>query len=101
MRWALALLAGGLAISWSGAAPLPPSVEQITREGIPVRDKVEAKVQAVLKEPEGVHLFQLQKDQTYGFDLAGSEFKGRLRIEAVGQKMQPIVSEDGKATLRA
>lgn len=95
------LLGTILLASPTGATPIPPIVERMLKEGITIRP-TETKVQAALgNSGDGVHLVKLLKDQTYGIELASSEFNGRLSIEKAAGGMAPVISKDGKLTFKA
>src|SRR5258708_2366788 len=65
----------------TGAAPLPPAVEKINREGITVAAEVTIHGSLSDKESEGTHLLKLHKGHAYAINLAGLGFKVSLRIE--------------------
>jgi hypothetical protein len=91
------------------AAPLPPAVEKINREGITVVEDVTIQGSLDDKEPEAIHLLKLVKGQLYGLDLGGPELKITIRVEGPdgrllsmnpGQRMSFKPATDGTYRVR-
>jgi hypothetical protein len=70
-----------VAMALVAAAPLPPGVEKINKEGIPVTGEVSINGGLTPEAKEATHLFKLQKGKTYVVNLAGPEIKANLRID--------------------
>ena len=103
MREFAALMISGVVLAFASAKPLPPVVDKLAKEGIPVSEANEAKVQGELGKEggDGVHIFKLLKGQTYGIDLAATAFKARLEILTGSGQGSPVVSDNGKANFSA
>jgi hypothetical protein len=80
-----AVVVGGLV-----AAPLPPAVEKINKEGIAVAPQVTIQGSLNDKIPEGRHLLKLHKRHTYAIDIGSPELKTVLEIEDPDGKLLSI-----------
>lgn len=102
MRATMALVLWAMMAPTISGVPLPPIIEKLNKEGISIGHKQEERIQGTLGSgSDGAHLFKLLKGQSYRFELASPEFKGRVRIVAVGSNSPAFQSDAAKATYKS
>ncbi len=72
------------------AAPLPPAIEKLNKEGLAAAAEVTIQGSLNDTEPEGTHLVKLQKGQVYAIDLGGPGLKLSVRIEDPDGQVVPM-----------
>jgi hypothetical protein len=74
------------------AAPLPPAIDKINKEGISVLEPVTLHGNLNNKEMERTHLFRLQAGQVYAVALGGPGTRVTLYVDGPGGKLLTLVA---------